>query len=157
MNRDQIEEIARAPWAYASADLSDALRASLAMPARAELPQRRMNATAQAHWSGHSFTVCIGFDDAGTTREVFADHAKGDMAAMLADACVLISIALQHGITPADLGKSLGTVPDWINGAKVDAPASPIGAIIAIIADVPVMLAVDWQPGAGDYIGGAGE
>ena len=103
---------------------------------RATLPTRRMNATTLAKWSGHSFTVTIGFDDQGRPMEAFADHAKGDMAAMLADACVVISLALQHGITTTDLTKSLGTVPDWVNGKQVDAPASPIGAIVGILREM---------------------
>lgn len=107
---------------------------------RAALPNRRMNATTIASWSGHAFTVTVGFDMQGRPMEAFADHAKGDMAAVLSDACVLVSIGLQHGVTPADLGKSLGTVPVWalLDGemVQVDAPASPIGAIMAIIAEV---------------------
>ena len=100
---------------------------------RRALPNRRPNAIHDATWSGHAFTVCVGFDDCGKAKEVFADHAKGDMAATLADACIVISIALQHGLTPEALGKSLGSVPIWVNGEHVDAPASPIGTIIAEI------------------------
>jgi len=100
---------------------------------RSALPQRRPNFTAEADWQGHTFTVTVGLDHQGTPREVFANHAKGDMAATLADACVVISIALQHGVTPDALAKSLGSVPAWINGAEAQAPASPIGTIIAEI------------------------
>lgn len=100
---------------------------------RTALPHRRSNITRAVEWNGHSFTVTIGLDPV-TWRpaEVFADTSKGgDMAAALADACVVISLALQHGITPADLGKSLGRVPLlWAEG---DAPASPIGAIVEAI------------------------
>lgn len=39
----------------------------------------------------------------------------------------IISIALQNDITPADLAKSLGRVPVY----GEDAPASPIGVIMA--------------------------
>jgi hypothetical protein len=104
---------------------------------RTALPQRRPNATRAVEWDGHAFTVTVGFDPAtGQCAEVFADTPRGgQMAATLADACVVISIALQHGISPADLGKSLGRVPlTWGDG---DAPASPIGAIVeAIQAEV---------------------
>lgn len=98
---------------------------------RLPLPNRRPSITAETTWtaqdgSAHPFTVTIGLDLEGRPREVFANHAKGAMAATLADACVLISIALQHGITPQALGKSLGRVPLW----EADAPASPLGTII---------------------------
>ena len=104
---------------------------------RQALPNRRENETISATWtapdgSTHAFAVCVGLDDAGAVREVFVNHAKGAMAATLADACVLISIALQHGISPADLGKSLGQVPAW--GEDATAPASPIGTIMQAIA-----------------------
>ena len=104
---------------------------------RTALPARRRNITADAIWtapdqSAHAFAVCVGCDAQGKPMEVFANHAKGAMAATLADACVLISIALQHGIPPEALAKSLGQVPSWPGSATV--PASPIGTIMQAIA-----------------------
>ena len=65
------------------------------------------------------------------------NHAKGAMAATLADVCVVISIALQWGVPIADMGKSLGTIPAqlWVDGAMVEttSPASPVGTIIEAI------------------------
>lgn len=102
---------------------------------RTPLPQRRSNITRAVEWNNHAFTVTIGLDPATwQPAEVFADTSKGgDMAAALADACVVISLALQHGITPADLGKSLGRVPVLWGEEGQDAPASPIGAIVEAI------------------------
>ena len=105
---------------------------------RTVLPQRRSNITRAVEWNGHAFTVTIGLDPATwQPAEVFADTAKGgDMAAALADACVILSIALQHGIAPADLAKSLGRVPAWPGNGETQ-PASPVGAIVeAILAEV---------------------
>ncbi len=105
---------------------------------RTVLPHRRSNITRAVEWDGHAFTVTIGLDPATWQPvEVFADTAKGgQMAATLADACVVISIALQHGIGVEALGKSLGRVPAW-NGGDNTAPASPVGAIVeAILAEV---------------------
>lgn len=106
---------------------------------RQPLPNRRQNTTVEVEWrSGdntHAFTVTVGCDAAGQPREVFCSHAKGDLAAMLADICVLISIGLQWGIPPADLAKSLGRVPAWVNGVETEAPASPVGAILAVVQD----------------------
>ena len=106
---------------------------------RATLPQRRSNVTRAVEWNGHAFSVTIGLDPATwQPAEAFCDTAKGgDMAAALADACVIISIALQHGIAPADLAKSLGRVPVLWAEEGVTQPASPVGAIVeAILAEV---------------------
>lgn len=105
---------------------------------RAILPNARPNVTRAVEWDGHEFTVTIGFDPA-TVRpaEVFADTRKGgQMQATLADACVVISIALQHGIAPADLAKSLGRTPVLWGEEGQTQPASPLGAIVeAILAE----------------------
>lgn len=105
---------------------------------RQTLPHRRPNLTRSTEWNGHSFIVTIGLDPAtGAPMEVFADTTKGgDMQAALADGCVVISLALQHGIAPADLAKSLGRVPVLWGEEGRDAPASPLGAIVeAILAE----------------------
>jgi hypothetical protein len=106
---------------------------------RTTLPQRRPNITRAVEWDGHAFTVTIGLDPATWQPvEVFADTAKGgQMAATLADACVLVSIALQHGIGVEALGKSLGRVPDIWRGEGAEKPASPVGAVLeALRAEV---------------------
>lgn len=101
---------------------------------RIALPQRRRCVTKAATWnapdgSAHTFTVSVGLDDQGMPREAFCDHAKGAMQATLSDVCTLISIALQHNITPQALAKSLGRVPLWGG----EASASPVGTIIEAI------------------------
>lgn len=106
---------------------------------RRTLPTRRPNRTIATEWNGHSFSLTVGFDPAtGSVLEVFADTAKGgDMQAAIADACVVISIALQHGITAAELAKSLGQVPVLWGEEGQSGPASPIGAVVdAIRAEV---------------------
>lgn len=104
------------------------------MPARAVLPNRRPNETRVVAWQGNQIAVTVGFYDSGLPGEVFADAAAGGhLQATLADACVLVSIALQHGLTPEALSKSLGRVPDWVNGERVETPASPVGAVVAAL------------------------
>lgn len=101
---------------------------------RATLPNRRPNITLSVDWHGHDMAVTIGFNPAtGQPSEVFVNTAKGgDMQAALADASVVLSVALQHDISPAELGKSLGEVPVWgVEGQT--GPASPLGAIVAAI------------------------
>ena len=79
--------------------------------------------------------------DAGRPLEVFADGQKtgSTMAAFIDDACIVISIALQHGVAPAALARSLSTVPVWVNGVKGEGPASPVGAILAALEPAPPM------------------
>lgn len=106
---------------------------------RAVVPVRRPNVTRMVMWEGHEFSITIGLDPSSFQPvEVFADTAKGgDMQCTIADACVVISIALQHGVPAAALAKSLGAVP--VPGAPkgTTAPASPVGAVVfAIIAEV---------------------
>jgi hypothetical protein len=105
---------------------------------RCHLPNLRPSVTVTVHWNGQAFPVTIGFHpDTGAPSEAFADVAKGgDLQWVIADACVLISIAMQHGIAPADLAKSLGRVPTWGDDGAT-APASPVGAVMdAILAEV---------------------
>ena len=102
---------------------------------RTALPNRRPSRTHSTAWEGHPITVTVGFHPAtGQPMEVFADAEKGGhMQATIADACVIVSIALQHGIPPEALAKSLSRVPDMFGGG--DLPGSPIGVIVGAITD----------------------
>lgn len=106
---------------------------------RANLPTRRPNVTRAVDWDGHSFTVTVGFDPAtGKTSEVFADTLKGgQMQATLSDVCIVISIALQHGVTPGELTKTMGETPVLWGEEGQTQPASPLGAVMAaLLAEV---------------------
>ena len=102
---------------------------------RIPLPHRRPSRTYATAWEGHPITVTVGFHPAtGQPMEVFADAEKGgQMQATIADACVIVSIAMQHGIPPEALAKSLSRVPDMFGGG--DLPGSPIGVIVGAITD----------------------
>ncbi len=106
---------------------------------RRDLPSRRHSVTYATEWDGHQITVTVGYYLDGAPGEVFADVAKGALRATLSDACTVISIALQHGISPDDLAKSIGKVPvmEWDAAtqamAEVERPASPIGAVLDIL------------------------
>ena len=104
---------------------------------RQTLPLRRSNVTRTVQWDGHEFSVTIGLHpETWRPAEVFADTAKGgQMHVTIADACVVISIALQHGIAPAELAKSLGVTPVLWGEEGQTQPASPIGAIVAAIQE----------------------
>ena len=73
-----------------------------------------------------TYSVTIGFDQAGQPGEVFAHGAKvgSAMDLLIDDGAVLLSLLLQHGVKPADLARSLGR----IDGT---APASILGALVA--------------------------
>ena len=137
MTPDQIAAVQAAPHAFSSRDISATIAAAMATSSsRQPLPPRRQSITVSADWNGHAFTVTIGFDADGQPREVFADNAKGDMQAVISDACVWASIAMQFGAGPGDLAKSLGRIPSWSDGEAGEGPASPIGAIAAAILAV---------------------
>jgi hypothetical protein len=106
--------------------------------ARARLPNRRPALTREIEHAGHRFSVTIGFDLCGRPREVFAGGAKlgTDLGHMIADHCVTVSLALQHGCTGAELEKSMGVVPDPASEPGVSRPASVFGVIAAIVAEV---------------------
>lgn len=106
---------------------------------RETLPARRRSETMDIAFAGQRFAITVGWDRAGRAREVFAGSAKTgtDFSHTLSDACVLISIALQHGIAAGDLAKSLGEVPDPAGGEGATRPASVIGAILQVLGDVP--------------------
>ncbi len=90
--------------------------------------------------AGQTFTATVGFDpETGRPCEVFLTAGKeGSLInAMLADAAVVISVALQHGISAQSLAKSIGRLPEGhVTPADLDRdkpariPASPIGAAL---------------------------
>ena len=53
---------------------------------------------------------------------------------ILADVAVAISVALQSGVSTSQLGKSVGRVPETLDGPGV-LPASPIGAVLDLVAE----------------------
>ncbi len=77
---------------------------------RQRLPNRRLSHTETLEVAGQVFTATVGFDDCGRPREVFMAAGKEGslLNAMLADAAVAISVALQSGVPAAALAKSVG-------------------------------------------------
>ena len=110
---------------------------------RARLPNRRPSHTETLEVGGQVFTATVGFDPGSDQpRELFLTAGKeGSMLnALLADAAVTISIALQSGISPAALAKSIGRLPavpigpaDLENPRPGRVPASPIGAALDLL------------------------
>lgn len=106
---------------------------------RMQLSGRRQNETRKVVFQNRPYFICVGYDEDGQPREVFADGSKegSGMQAIMRDACVLVSIALQHGIEPAELAHSLGTIPAFTDGNETETHASIIGVIVAALEPRP--------------------
>ena len=73
--------------------------------------------------------VTIGFYPDGRPGEVFTHGTRtgSSLDALLADACVVVSCLIQHGVEPRDLAASMGR----LGNAE---PASIIGAVVDLVA-----------------------
>ena len=117
-------------------------------PIRRRLPFRRPSETRSLNIGNQQFTASAGFDPTtGRPCEVFIDGAKSgaELTTILGDAAVIISIALQHGISAATLGKSVARLPlvpltpsDLANpaGPRHTGPASVIGAVLDLLREL---------------------
>lgn len=108
---------------------------------RAQLPNRRPNQTIDLQHKGMTFHVTVGFDaKTGAPMEVFGNASKAgsDFAVLLSDACVILSIALQHGILPSELSKTMQWTPVVGMAGKLREPASVIGAILVALVPMEV-------------------
>ncbi len=110
---------------------------------RTRLPDRRQCHIETLEVAGQRFTACIGFDpETGQSRELFLDGGKqgSQVDALLSDAATVISIALQYGVPPAALVKSVGRLPGLpVTPVELDhpatdhQPASAIGAALDLL------------------------
>jgi hypothetical protein len=103
---------------------------------RARIPNRRFAETVELEHGGSRFTVTVGFYPDGRPGEVFTHGMRtgSTLDALLADACVVVSLLLQHGVEPADLAASMGR----LGNAE---PASVIGAVVDLVAQaMPIPL-----------------
>ena len=82
---------------------------------RRRLPNRRPAINETIDMEGQRVEVSVGFDpETGAVREIFLVSGKegSSLNSLLADAAVAISVALQHGVSPAALAKSVGRLPN---------------------------------------------
>ncbi len=100
------------------------------MPARKRLPNRRVNETVDLLFEGQRYHVTIGLDPDDRPKEVFCHGAKigSAMDRLLDDACVSLSLLLQHRIEPQDLAHSMGR----LDGGS---PSSIIGALVDLVVE----------------------
>lgn len=112
---------------------------------RAVLPGRRPQLTDTISAGGVAYEASVGFDPVTLQpRELFLAGAKDgtDMAAILADTSVVVSIALQYGVPARALARSVARRPlrpddlagSDLAGADGGDPASVIGAALDLVA-----------------------
>ena len=118
-----------------------------ALPRRRRLPNRRPSLTQELQVGGQIFTADVGFDpETGQPRELFLTAGKeGSLInALLADAAVAISVALQHGVPVVALAKSVGRLPALpvapgdLDQPSGKLPASPIGAALDLLSSLEI-------------------
>ena len=98
---------------------------------RQRLPNRRPSVTTKLVHDCRSYAVTLGFDaDTGRVGEIFTHGAKvgSAMDGILDDACIALSLLLQHGVEPTAFAASMGRLGDG------KTPASIIGALADLIA-----------------------
>ena len=96
---------------------------------RVRLPDRRAAETVALEHGGTRFMVTIGFYPEGRPGEVFTHGIRtgSGLDALLADACVVVSCLIQHGVELRKLAGSMGRLGST-------EPASIIGAVIDLVA-----------------------
>jgi hypothetical protein len=111
------------------------------MTRRRRLPNRRLALTETIEFATGDgrvsrYEATVGFDELGRPKEIFLVGARAgsDMAAVLADTAVALSVALQHGVPAQAMALSIGRVSlaDGSSGAGM--PASIIGAALDFLA-----------------------
>jgi hypothetical protein len=95
------------------------------MNGRERLPDRRGCDTRYMRVGKHEYVVTVGRYGNGVVGEIFVAGAKvgSDMDAVMRDAAILLSLALQHGV-PID------TMRGAITREENSSPSSIIGAVL---------------------------
>ena len=98
------------------------------MNRRRRLQQRRGAIVVELERAGHHFRMQIGCFPDGALGEVFLDATKQNSAldAFAADAAILVSLLLQFGVSPAEIGHALRRTPSGES-------ASLIGAVVDLL------------------------
>lgn len=109
-------------------------------PARRRLPNRRQAVTETIEFAAGDgrvvqYEATIGFGELGQPKEIFLFGAKAgtDMAAVLADTAVALSVALQHGVAAEAMAMSISRIEPADGSARAGMPASVIGAALDLL------------------------
>ena len=83
---------------------------------RQRLPNRRLNETVDLHFEGQRYHATVGRFADGRPGEVFCHGGKvgSSMDLILDDACVALSLLLQHGVEPQALAHSMGRLENGV-------------------------------------------
>jgi hypothetical protein len=97
---------------------------------RERLPNRRSVVTHDVEMGAVAYRASIGFDADGAPREIFMSSGKpgSHVDALLNDAAVAISVALQSGVSASAMAASIGSTGD------PPEPVSAIGSALALLA-----------------------
>lgn len=107
-----------------------------AQPRRKRLPHRREAFVHTIEVGGQRYEAAVGFDPlTGEPREIFLSGARDgtDMAAILADTSVVVSVALQHGVPAQAMALSASRKPAWPDDSAPSEAASVIGAALDLL------------------------
>lgn len=96
---------------------------------REMLPARRAATSFDVNVRGVSYTATLGYYDDGRVGEVFVDGPKTgtDVETNASDAAAILSVALQHGVPPAALARSVQRDGDG-------RPLGPVGVLVDLLA-----------------------
>jgi hypothetical protein len=99
---------------------------------RRRLPARRSAVALEIEHAGHRYRMHVGYFNDGSLGELFLNAGKQNSAldAFAADAAILVSLLLQRGASPAEIGHGLRRNPDG-------SPASLIGAVVDRLEPAP--------------------
>jgi hypothetical protein len=105
---------------------------STCKPVRDRLPDRRGCETQTFEHAGADFTMTAGRYADGRLGEIFmnAAHANSALDAIISDAAIAVSFALQHGCDLDDIRRAM-------KRNSQGAPSSPIGAALDRIEAQP--------------------
>ena len=110
------------------------------MNPRHRLPNRREAVTEDMSFDGLNYMMTVGFNAEGALAEMFISTEKGGslIDRMLEDFAVVVSVALQSGVSAEALGRSVGRLPDIGDALTpcATAPASPFGQVLDRLAEI---------------------
>jgi hypothetical protein len=107
------------------------------MSNRTRLPNRRPALTEIITVGGREFAATVGFDRRGRPKEIFRAGARegSDLQFVIADASIVISLALQYGVPAQALAASMSRLAVARPG-EGGVAASVIGPAVDLLARI---------------------
>ena len=98
---------------------------------RERLPNRRQSVTLAGAYAGTALTVTVGLYPNGQPGEVFGNIGKAgsELERTMNDACVAVSLALQHGASAQAIAKTIAAREPG------QEPSSIVAAVIEMLAE----------------------